>query len=67
MNAIVRVEKPGETTMLEILEEAERAGLVLVSDGRELAYTRPHHIPPGWRRFAMVHKSPQPDPLAPRL
>lgn len=54
----MRVEVPDDTTMLEIREEAERAGLVLITDGRDLAYTLPHHIPLGWRRFALVDKTP---------
>jgi hypothetical protein len=63
---VVRIEKPGETTMLEIREAAEQAGLVLITDGRELAYTLPHHIPLGWRRFVLVDKPAAGDPGARR-
>lgn len=53
--------------MIEIQAEAERLGLVLVTDGRELAYTLPHHIPPGWTRFALVDKNARRlDPKTPR-
>lgn len=53
---LVRVDLPGDTTMIEIREHAEQHGLVLITDGHELAYTLPHHIPLGWRRFVLVDK-----------
>jgi hypothetical protein len=62
----IRVEKPDSATLLEIREEAERMGLVLVTDGRELAYARPEQIPPGHLRFAMFDKDAA-RPLDPKV
>jgi hypothetical protein len=43
--------------MVEVQQEADQLGLVLITDGSELAYTLPHHIPPGWTRFALIDKN----------
>jgi len=56
---------PDEATMLEVQEIAERHGLILITDGRELKYTLPHHIPPGHTRFALVDKDAR-RPLDPK-
>ncbi len=63
----IRIVMPDETTLLEIQELAERHGLILVTDGHELKYTLPHHIPPGHTRFALVDKNAtRVDPKAPK-
>jgi hypothetical protein len=64
--AIVPVIAPGDTTMRELHEQAHRMGLVLVTDGHELAYSIPHHIPLGWRRFVIVDKPRPLDPKEPQ-
>lgn len=64
----LRIAKPDEALLVEIQEEAERHGLILVTDGHELKYTLPHAIPPGHTRFAIVDKNAgrAPDPKEPR-
>lgn len=57
MISAIQVQQPDTATLLEIREEAERLGLVLVTDGRELCYARPDQIPPGYLRFAVVDKN----------
>ncbi len=67
IGSLIRVAVPSETTMLEIREQAESHGLVLVTDGRDLAYTLPNMIPLGWRRFVLVDKPARPlDPKEPK-
>lgn len=65
MTTAMRIATPDSATLLEIQEEAERGGLVLVTDGHEIKYTLPHHIPPGHTRFAIVDKNAQ-RPLDPK-
>jgi hypothetical protein len=55
--AVFPVRDKDHELMIDVQREAERLGLVLVTDGRDLAYTLPHHIPPGWTRFALVDKN----------
>jgi hypothetical protein len=43
--------------LLDVQAEADQRGLILITDGRELAYTLPHHIPAGWTRFAIFDKN----------
>ena len=56
-NCVVRVVKPDERLLIDVQREAEEHGLILVTDGHELKYTLPHHIPPGHTRFALVDKN----------
>lgn len=53
---LLRIVKPDDALLIDIQEEAEKQGLVLVTDGRELKYTLPNMIPEGWTRFAMKVK-----------
>lgn len=55
MSALV---KPSDhALMIDVQEEAARHGLILITDGKEMAYTLPHYIPEGWTRFVMVQKN----------
>lgn len=50
----VRAVKSSECAlMIDVQEEAEEHGLVLVTDGNEMKFTYPHMIEPGWTRFAV--------------
>lgn len=48
---------PDEQTMHDFQEEAEKAGYVVVTDGKVIQLARPNDIQPGFRRFAMVDKN----------
>lgn len=43
--------------MIDVQTEAAEMGLILITDGRDLAYTLPNHVPPGWTRFAFIDKN----------
>ena len=63
----IRIEQPDDTLMIDIQEQAERQGLVLITDGRELRYTLAHFaLPAGWTRFSMKVKPRLLEPKAPR-
>lgn len=63
----IRIAKPDNALLLEVLDEAERRGYILITDGNEMRYTLPHFpLPEGWTRFIMKVKSRLPDPMAPR-
>lgn len=53
---IAPVRAADHALMIEVQEHAADQGLILITDGRELAYTLPHFIPPGWTRFAFIHR-----------
>lgn len=59
---------PDETTLMDAVEIAERQGLELITDGRELKYSPRGHIPLGHRRFVIVDKDARrvPAPTEPR-
>lgn len=65
---LLPVTRDDEARMIDVQDDGARRGLVLVTDGRELKYTLPHLIPPGWLRFAMIHRIARaPDPREPVL
>lgn len=64
---LIRIAKPDDALLIEVQEQAEQQGLVLVTDGRELKYTLPHLIPDGWTRFAMKVKPRLLEPKEPKL
>jgi len=55
--SVLRIIAPDDRLLLDVQREAEEHGLILVTDGHELKYTLPHHIPPGHTRFALVDKN----------
>ena len=57
--AALRIDLPDEATLIEAQELAERQGLVLITDGRELKYCPAHQIPLGHHRFAVVDRDAQ--------
>lgn len=63
----LRIEKPDDTLLIDIQEAAERKGLVLITNGRELRYTLKHFaLPAGWTRFVMKVKPRLLEPKEPR-
>jgi hypothetical protein len=63
----IRVDKPAESLLIDVLAEAEKKGLILITDGRELRYTLPHFpLPDGWTRFIVKVRPRRLDPKAPR-
>ncbi len=63
----MRIEKPDDTLLIDIQEDAEKQGLILITDGRELKYTLAHFpLPDGWTRFIMRVKPQLSDPKMPR-
>jgi len=66
-NALPKFPDDDLMTMADVEAMAERLGLVIITDGRSFEYARPGEHRPGWRRFAMVQKSPPLDPNAPQL
>lgn len=63
----LRIEHPDDSLLIDIQEEAEKKGLVLITNGRELRYTLPHFaLPSGWTRFVMKVKPRLLEPKAPR-
>jgi hypothetical protein len=44
-------------TMADVQDNAERLGLVVITDGNRFEYARPGEARPGWRVFRMVQKS----------
>jgi hypothetical protein len=61
------IEQSDEVLLIDIQGEAEKRGLVLITNGRELRYTLKHFpLPEGWTRFVMRVKPRLLDPRAPR-
>lgn len=54
--ALAMLITPVHELLIDAQEEGERRWLILITDGRDLKYTLPHAIPPGWTRFAMKVK-----------
>lgn len=65
MNALAL--NPNHELLIDVLDEAEQRGLILITDGFELKYTLPNAIPLGWTRFVMKAKPRLLDPKEPRL
>lgn len=53
----VQLAVPDEQTMHELERNAEKAGFVVVTDGKVIQLAWPHAIPPGFQRFAFVDKN----------
>lgn len=62
----MRIVVPEDTLLIEIQEQAEKHGLILITDGRDMKYTWPNMIPQGWTRFAIRVKPRRLDPREPR-
>lgn len=70
MNAAVLELRPIDVheheLLIAVIEKAEEQGLILVTDGKDMKYTLPNHIPAGWTRFAMKMKPRLLEPKEPR-
>lgn len=51
MNSAALKQLDDEAPMIDIVEQAEELGLVLVTNGREIDYARPNEARPGWQRY----------------
>jgi hypothetical protein len=63
----IPIKESDEALLIDIQGEAEKRGLVLITNGRELRYTLKHFpLPEGWTHFVMRVKPRLLDPRAPR-